>query len=313
VWIQNVPGGGVRALAYSPDGRTLYTRDADRWVTAWDVQDRTGTRLVRAGGTYYPSHPEPGFGTADRGQFLVADGLPPYVIDLGTGESYRFDTGALRLPNPADPNEPLELGAGVGLIQPDPFAPRLLAFLPNGVVASWDLATRRPGADLGAPRPELVGSRFRPMPDGRALFRHRSNSSAVSLFDAAAGGFTTTFEVRCPAPNFEPLPAPDGRTALLFCGRGAFLWDRAASEPRARPVKAGPPLAAVAFHPTQPVFVAPDGDKVLTLFSTETGEPIRSLDFGLGKKVTCVAFSPDGLTCAVGGSNKQFAVFDVDL
>jgi hypothetical protein len=26
-----------------------------------------------------------------------------------------------------------------------------------------------------------------------------------------------------------------------------------------------------------------------------------------------VAFSPDGLMCAVGGSERQFAVFDVDL
>ena len=45
-----------------------------------------------------------------------------------------------------------------------------------------------------------------------------------------------------------------------------------------------------------------------------TAEPDRaSLDFALGKYVTCAAFSPDGLTCAVGGSNKQFAVFDVDI
>src|SRR5207253_264528 len=66
------------------------------------------------------------------------------------------------------------------------------------------------------------------------------------------------------------------------------------------------------FHPTAPLFTGLNPDKVLTLFSSETGEPIRSLDFALGKRVTCVAFAPDGLTCAVGGSNRQFAVFDVE-
>jgi WD40 repeat protein len=68
-----------------------------------------------------------------------------------------------------------------------------------------------------------------------------------------------------------------------------------------------------AFNPTLPVFVGLNAKKVLTLFSTGTGEPIRSLDFALGKKVKCVCFSPDGLTCAVGGSNKQFAIFDIDV
>ena len=61
------------------------------------------------------------------------------------------------------------------------------------------------------------------------------------------------------------------------------------------------------------MFAALNADKVLTLFGLDTGDPIRSLDFALGRSVRCVAFSPDGLTCAVGGSNKRFAVFDVDL
>jgi hypothetical protein len=62
---------------------------------------------------------------------------------------------------------------------------------------------------------------------------------------------------------------------------------------------------------------------LLSLVSLETGEELRTLDFDAGKPppqqslrfspVTCAAFSPDGLTCAVGGSNKQFAVFDVDV
>jgi WD40 repeat protein len=93
------------------------------------------------------------------------------------------------------------------------------------------------------------------------------------------------------------------------------MWDISHRTRRAGPVDIDNRHGerAFAFHPTAPVFVAIDRSKNLTLFSAETGAPIRSLDFALGRNVNCAAFSPDGLTCAVGGSNKQFAVFDVDL
>jgi len=37
-----------------------------------------------------------------------------------------------------------------------------------------------------------------------------------------------------------------------------------------------------AFNPVLPVFAAIGPDKLLTLFSTETGQPLRALDFSLG-------------------------------
>ncbi|HEY1189212.1 MAG TPA: hypothetical protein VGE74_16285 [Gemmata sp.] len=312
MWVQDVPDGGVRALAFTPDGGTLYTRDAARWVTAWDTQNHTGRRVFRAGATHHPPLAEPGFGLADCGRFLVADGLPPCVFDCRTGAVVPFNTGGLRRDNPNKPAEPIEVSAGIGLIHADPFAPRLLALLPSGVVATWNLGTRRPGPDLSPPVSQVFHERFHLTPFGQAILRH-NKPDRVSVFDAAAGGFVATFTVRCPSPYFEPLPAPDGRAAVLFCGRQLFLWARATQTLRGKPIPASPPSGAIAFHPTEPVFTALNGDKVLTLFNLDTGAPIRSLDFALGKKVQCVAFSPDGLTCAVGGSNKQFAVFDVDL
>lgn len=109
--------------------------------------------------------------------------------------------------------------------------------------------------------------------------------------------------------------APDGRTLAVFSGREVLMWDVSRGVSRGKPATLAPqpPDATFAFHPVAPLFLALDRARHLTLFSADTGEPIRSLDFGLGKRVACVAFSPDGLTCAVGGSNRQFAVFDVDL
>jgi hypothetical protein len=69
-----------------------------------------------------------------------------------------------------------------------------------------------------------------------------------------------------------------------------------------------------AVHPTLPMFATRDPNGHVGLFSFETGEALRTFDFAVGKStLRSVCFSPDGLTGAVGGSNKQFAVFDVDV
>jgi len=67
------------------------------------------------------------------------------------------------------------------------------------------------------------------------------------------------------------------------------------------------------IHPTAPVMAGWNRDWTLKLLNLDTGEPIRAPHFNIGRYTECAAFSPDGLTCAVGGSNKQFAVFDLDL
>jgi hypothetical protein len=92
---------------------------------------------------------------------------------------------------------------------------------------------------------------------------------------------------------------------------------------RVEKIECDRPYWMLAFHPTVPVVALRRRDGLLSLVSLETGEELRTLDFDAGKQppqqsprfspVICAAFSPDGLTCAVGGSNKQFAVFDVDV
>jgi WD40 repeat protein len=62
-----------------------------------------------------------------------------------------------------------------------------------------------------------------------------------------------------------------------------------------------------------------DGSQLLTVSSDEfvrvwnarTGAELRSLKWEIGR-LYCVAFSPDGLTCAAGGEKGQVVVWDVD-
>src|SRR4051794_33404345 len=79
MWIQNVPGGDVNAVAFSPDGGTLYTQDGGRWYTAWDPATHAGRRLFRYSecGNHFPR-----MFTSPDGRFLVSNTSPPLVWNL---------------------------------------------------------------------------------------------------------------------------------------------------------------------------------------------------------------------------------------
>jgi hypothetical protein len=186
-------------------------------------------------------------------------------------------------------------------------------------ILGWDL-----GAGEPVPRftiPELAGFTtysltFALAPDLRTMFVAYDHRWPRVVFEVGADR-----ELRNPLTIPEAGEAylgrfsPDGRTLALLHLYPSWvgLWDVPGRAIRVNKIVCSSDAAFLDFHPTAPVFTSLNPDGVLTLYSTETGEAIRSLDFALGKKVTCVRFSPDGLTCAVGGSNKQFAVFDVDV
>ncbi len=76
-------------------------------------------------------------------------------------------------------------------------------------------------------------------------------------------------------------------------------------------------MTHLAFHPSKPLFAfctskPPKGWPGTAWFGDlETGEPVAVPDPGF-KAASRVAFAPDGLTCAVGSTNREFAVFDLD-
>ena len=217
MWIQT-SAGGIGALAYAPDGRSLYAADSTGHVTEWDTAARTRRRTFAIGSTA-PF----GLFCAAGGRFLVARGHAPLIWDLTSGTVH----GRLTL-------DDSDLGyvGSPGSPRTDPADDTRLLFVSadHSRIRTWDTATRAVGPDFGA------------WPDHGKL----------RWFDVS----------------------PDGRFVAL---------------------------------------VSPDHAGKVALVERATGRPLRSFDFALGRRALCVCFSPDGLTCAVGGSNKRFAVFDVDL
>jgi WD40 repeat protein len=301
MWIQKLPGG-VQHLAYAPDGQTLYTLDTIGSVAAWHVLSRTARQFWNTNwvATAFP-----------RGLYLLADGQ--LVIRTDRFFILNPATGGVRTqPAPA------------GLRHHD-----YAQVCPNGrvyylaptrrAVTGWNLETNvvEPGfAVSDSARVIAAVQNFELSPDRRSVVVVFLDGGPVVLFR-----LTEENELRDLVPVtavrrvYKAKFSPDAQTLVIFANYPdrVTLWDvlsRTVRVPNVGSCKSSVPFA---FHPTAPVFAALNKEEVLTLFSLDTGEPIRSLDFVLGKRVTCVAFAPDGLTCAVGGSNKQFAVFDVDV
>jgi WD40 repeat protein len=294
MWIQNLPG--VTHLAYSPDGRTLYSLARDDALTAWDVATRTGRVLEKI--FRWSSAQMRAICPLADGQRIVLLDKVATVCDANTGR----DLGGVR--------GLTEHKSGLRHVTPEG---RLFYLKSGGVaVAVWNLTTRESEPAREVPKANRRLRCFDISKDTRTVALVGAKGS-VAVYDWGDGP-----ELQNPSTLNGPADdvrfSPDGQKLALFSERTVQMWDLARGALWAAPVSIDTRhgSATFAFHPTAPVFVALDRNKHLTLFGTETGEAIRSLDFALGRDVQCVCFSPDGLTCAAG-SNKQFAVFDVDL
>ena len=296
MWIQKV--AGVTHLAYAPDGRTLYTLESNAALTAWDIATQTPRKVASVSAWSIP---------IERGIYPLADGRRVVSLDSAWATVFDANTGH-------------DLGgvrsltrhkAGLRRVTPEG---RIFYIKTSSVgVGVWNLTTRDSEPARGIPKAAgRVGS-FDASTDEQSVALVGLKGS-VTVYDwgdgpdlqnpLALGGTANTVRF-----------SPDGGTLALFSDRRVQMWDVSRGTPWSKPVNIDTKHKeeTFAFHPTAPVFVAINRDAHLTFFGTETGAAIRSLDFALGRHVQCVAFSPDGLTCAVGGSNKQFAVFDVDL
>jgi WD40 repeat protein len=292
MWIQKVPGGGVIGLAYSPDGRTLYTADRGCGYTAWDTTTRKGRQVFYILGL----HGRIALAAAGR-YFLVKDYRGVFIWDLVAGAKVDGLDASIAYDSVPVPGSNRVLYRSEDRLS-------LLAWEPGGAA----------DAQFAGPFPNPVRA-YDLSPDARTIAYTADSTFEAILFDLAR----KTEKARFPTPSgwgvWGMRFSPDGRILAVFSAAQVQLWDISSRTRLSGAVDINTRFGELtfSFHPSAPVFVAVDREQNLTLFCAEGGEPIRLLDFALGRKVQCVAFSPDGLTCAVGGSNKQFAVFDVDV
>jgi WD40 repeat protein len=285
MWVQRT-GGGVGRVAYSSDGRTLLTHDGGGWVYAWDVAARARRKLFPL--DYNDRGSVYGFFVAGDYLILAPSGRTR-VWDLNAGA---FHTALSESPGYGWAHPPAA-GTAVHFVRKD-----------RAGVDTYDVPTGRVVREVDAPPGLGPVHAFAVAPNGDAVMVNGSAKAVV----IRAGGEVITL------PNFYGSDirfSPDGKTLLWLHG-GVSVWNAADLTVRVENVPCNSPHSGIALHPTLPVFAARNDARNLVLFSLDTGEPLRTLDLGIGF-VKSIAFSPDGLTCAVGGWSKQFAVFDLDL
>jgi WD40 repeat protein len=299
VWIQKVPGGGVAALAYAPDGRTLYTLDNSGTLTAWDVASRTGNKLIRDPRLkYYYGHVY----LFANGTRLITRQRAITTWDLATKQELATST----LPDTFDWWNSCVRSDG-------------RIFVASGsepTITGWNLTTDTPEPERTVAATDDRISDFDLAPDERSVVIAFC-SGPIAIFEWSDGP-----ELRNPVAVAQALTpgearfSPDGRTLVFSTDshpRKVSLWDVPTRRTRVENVYCWLD-SRLAFNPAFPLFAGCRcRDNGLAVWDLDTGEQVRALDFALGLTVSCACFSPDGLTCAVGGSNKQFAVFDVDL
>jgi WD40 repeat protein len=303
MWVQHVPGGGITAVAYTPDCRTLYTQDTGRWYTAWDISTHAGEREFQ-----YPesigeekdkrdisNHFPRMFVSAD-GRYLVSNLVPPLVWDLETGNLHC-----------EVPKEYAFAGITMGV---DRMRVECVMEGWKGIHC-WDFARQQPGDELSDwPVPGIIKTHHF-SPDGHSVALLNWNS-VVTVCDVASHGVLQSIDLSKQSLQHCRF-APDGNTLVMYMSDGITIWDLPSASVRVELVPCDKPYWLLAFHPTSPIVAVRRKDGLLALIDLRNGEERRALDFALGEQVTCAAFSPDGLTCAVGGTNKQFVVFDVDV
>jgi RNA polymerase sigma factor (sigma-70 family) len=303
----------IRWLAFSPDGKTLYS--ADNYhpdVNIWDA----GTGQLRRTFPYTDQR--------DVALALSPDGATLVVGERGNVALRDPETGQV-LRSFRGPEQPYALAFTDG--------GKLLAALEWGGINFYDLATheRKRAVNIVTTNPRHQGGSLYASPDGSRLALSFAGSNLLQVWDAATGKPLADSSGHRAAVASLAIE-DDGRTLLSIAADGdptIRRWDLAAgqaledsrlmipdqreqSERRAAAFAPGGKLLALAG-----MHVSSDGRRGVNprwegwadAFSATGREPHRSL-LGVKDAVNHIAWSADGALLATAGQDKTVRVWE---
>jgi RNA polymerase sigma-70 factor (ECF subfamily) len=294
----------VRGVAFSPDGKVVWTCAEDGRVLAWDVA--TGKERIRA--------------MTDRTKCLALAISPEgkRVLIGGTTEATegkgnaprKVDVGVMALYTKQFKGAGIwrEVSdAGVRAVAFSPDGKRVAAACDNGLVLVRDAEAGRIVKTLGRKEyGRITTVAF--SPDGKLLAAGSAHKK-VRFWDMATGR-ETPVELNPPGAVTTVQFSPDGRT-LVTAGDGkVYLWDVAAGKELFRFEAGKEGARAAAFSPDGKLIVAAGPEGRLRGWQATTGEGPWSVEANK-KGVNAVAFSPDGELLATAGADGEVRLWPV--
>jgi WD40 repeat protein len=308
--------GGVEALAFSPDGRTLASLYKNGTIVLWNVDTHQTSGSFAGGGEIGELGMMSGFTFSPDGKFLVAraNGGAPILWDIATGQSLEVERDLSRSDGMA--------------LSPDG---KLLAYgkceelnaqshCGQYEIILWDMTTHQPvGQSLsfpvGAPAP--LGLLF--SPDGKTLAAMSSGttgSGRVELFDVTTGrSMISPLEGQA---QFSGMAfGPDGNSMALGNTAGViYIWDVKSQQASSQLAAESGLVMGLTFSPNGKTLAAriliPSTESIpyekIALWDVDSlqpiGQPLTSqVATGSAAGLISTAFSPDGMTLASGTSD----------
>jgi|GEM_PF-5004701 len=296
MWTGQLPEklASVTALAFAPDGFTLYTGDTKGWILAWNLATREPRELFRV--------PVPDYG--NRGVYKLwptPDGSRLLVPELqGLFDAFRPAAGPLLTTG--------ESGWGHWrYLFPD--GKRVITCEPEWRVGLWNLETDK---RLKVPGPlgnATAITSYELLPDGVTLLTYQTSGNQLTLWNFPTGEKVGELTPTGSGINPSTL-SKDGTTFAV--GRRGKLWVYDVPSRQLRhQMKFEKDFRFLAFQPNSALLASASTNSVVTIWDTTAGQRVKQLDWKIGQ-IKSLLYAPDGLTCAVGGFEK-FVVFDVDM
>jgi WD40 repeat protein/tRNA A-37 threonylcarbamoyl transferase component Bud32 len=335
----------VKAIDFSPDGRLLATVGDDKFVRIWDVESRKELLSYRDFNSNPVAFTPDGKAVlAERRGHLVHIALPDRLEDRTlsvpggiTALTFSPDSKHLasissdkvvRLWNPLTGKQTV-VGKYADLPGQAAFAPdsrTLYVAAPYedaeknkaGQIARWDVAAGKPLAPWLGHKSRVVGVAVSKARQRLASFDASRN---LTLWDLNTGNVLAEAQV-APGPSapFPSLEFVGDSSILAVYGQGSQFWDvtddrlvlKVKSTIVARPTPDGKRLAAGGtnfklWDVDGPLFDSFRRELTLdqkTLFAN----PSQTLELGA---TGAFAFSPDGKSLAMGGTDRTVRVFDL--
>jgi WD40 repeat protein len=289
-------GGAVTSVAFSTDGRTLATGNADGTTRLWDMASHRQIAALTG-----PTGPVDSVAFSPDGRTLAtgnADGTAR-LWDMATHRQIATLTG---------PTGPVSSVA----FRPD--GKTLATGSADARVRLGDVATHRPSGSLPT-GPTAPVSSVAFSPDGATLAAGSANGVWLWGLPTPCNCLTSpTSAARLTGPagavNSVAF-SPDGETLAAGSGEGTVqLWDMATEEQIATLTWHHGTVTSVAFSRDGRTLAAGSGDGTVQLWDRATHRQIATLTGPTGT-VTSVAFSRDGKTLAASRADHTVRLWDV--